>query len=575
MMQRKSSLALAALATGALVAGLATPAWAEDSAPQPVEPQTTAPAEPQNPGEEPKIETPELGNADPVSPGADSAQAEAPAPQAPTTDAPVTTPRGATDGSVDELYGGAVGEPEMDPMGYQNGTRNARISGADRFSTAVAVSKHGYPTTAATVIVANGLNYPDALSAGALGAKWKAPLLLTQPGALPAATQAEIARLKPSKIVVVGGTGAVSAGVLNTLKGLAANVIRVSGADRYSTSIAIAQAGWPAGTASNVFLATGTNFADALAAGAAGGKIGAPVLLVPGSAPAAPASVSAELNRLGATKIRIAGGTGAISNGVQSSVTSNRTVVRYAGGDRFVTSARIATDASIYPSSSKVNTYWANGLGFADALAGGAVAGAKGSPLLLSAPSCVPASVYSANDRVAGANTYLLGGAGALGDTVLRGNECMNAPAGANADSVSGMQWLYNQINTARYSANLSGFRLADATTWSGHATGTPAYSWALRNRANRSYDKNPNLGTQQPWVGYEIVGRYNTYAGKSHLSNTWNGFMSNATIKGQILAPTTNFRGAVSVGYAVNANEPGYGTVGYSVIYIGDVDQS
>ncbi|PII84187.1 hypothetical protein BMH32_14160 [Leucobacter sp. OLJS4] len=572
MIQRKSAFAVAAIASCALIAGLATPAWAEDAAPQPIAPQPTAPAE-----------TPDAGNAAPESPAAEASTPDAPAADAPAAtspapaapDAPAQAPFGSIGTQIGERFASVAGDPEMGAAGYQNGTRNARIAGDDRFSTAVAVSKHGYPTTAATVIVANGLNYPDALSAGALGAKWKAPLLLTQPGALPASTKAEIARLKPSKIVVVGGIGAVSAGVVKTLKGLAGNVERVSGADRYSTSIAIAQAGWPAGAASNVFLATGTNFADALAAGAAGGKLKAPVLLVPGNAGSAPAPVKAELSRLGATKVRIAGGTGAVSTGVQKSIASNRTVVRYAGGDRFDTSARIANDTGIYPSNPQVNTYWANGLGFADALAGGAVAGAKGSPLLLSTPSCVTSSVYTANDRVAGANTYLLGGAGALGNTVLWGNECMKAPAGANATNASGMQWLYNQINAKRYAANLSGFRLGDSTTWAGHATGTPAYSWALRNRTNRSYAANPALGTQQPWVEYEITGRHNTYGGKSHLTNTWNGFMSDSTIKSQILVPTPNVRGVVSVGYAVTANEPGYGAVGYSVIYIGAVDQS
>ncbi len=297
-----------------------------------------------------------------------------------------------------------------------------RLSGADRFETAVAVSKHGYPGTAGTVIVANGLDYPDALSAGALGAKWEAPLLLTRPGALPEAPRAEITRLKPGRIVVVGGPGAVSDGVLSDLKRLSARVDRVSGIDRYATSIAISRAGWPDGTSGEAFVATGADFADALSAGAAAGRLGAPVLLVPGAAKAAPAPVSAELNRLGAARVRIAGGTGAVSSGIQSSLAGGRTIDRYAGADRYDTSARIAN--GVFPSGASVPTYWANGQGFADALAGGAVAGAQGSPLLLSRPSCVPRGIAAANDRVVGGGTYLLGGSGALSDAVLAGRTC-------------------------------------------------------------------------------------------------------------------------------------------------------
>ncbi|GAA1780577.1 cell wall-binding repeat-containing protein [Leucobacter iarius] len=299
-----------------------------------------------------------------------------------------------------------------------------RISGGDRFETAVEASKAGYPATAGTVLIANGLDYPDALSAGALGAKWKAPLLLARPTSLPASTRAEIVRLKPNRIVVVGGTGAVSDGVVTELKKLAGRVDRVSGPDRYATSVAIAQQGWPTGTASQAFLATGTGFADALAAGAAAGVVNAPVLLVPGNASSAPASVTAELSRLGVTQVRIAGGTGAVSTGVQNSVAAGRSVVRYAGVDRYDTSARIAN--GIIAKGAGVDVYWANGLGFADALAGGAVAGSRGAPLLLTTSSCVPGSVFDATGRVVGNRILLLGGAGVLDGGVLAGRRCQS-----------------------------------------------------------------------------------------------------------------------------------------------------
>ncbi|WP_165384256.1 cell wall-binding repeat-containing protein [Leucobacter triazinivorans] len=322
-----------------------------------------------------------------------------------------------TGGVASWVSGGGLAFVDGEP-----GSRNVRISGSDRFETAVAMSQHGYSTSAGTVIVANGLDFPDALSAGALGAKWKAPLLLTRPDTLPAATAAEIERLRPSRIVVIGGTGAVSDAVVAKLEEFSERVDRVSGADRYATSIEIAKAGWANGTASDSFLVTGAGFPDALAAGAAAGKYEGPVLLVPGDAEKASTPIMSELSRLGTTTVHIVGGTGAVSSGIQSAVGQGRAVVRYAGVDRFDTSARIAN--GIFPDGTRTDTYWASGYSFADALAGGALVGAKGSPLLLTRQECVPGSVAEANARVVGVNTFLLGGSSVLGNEVLAGTRC-------------------------------------------------------------------------------------------------------------------------------------------------------
>lgn len=547
MMKRKRSIALAAIATGALVAGLATPAWAEDAAPQPVDPTPTAPAgdpvvEPapeETPAPSaPADETPAAEAPADQAPAADALMSDAPAASAPTSDAPV---------AVSESK---VEQDQFGPAGYMNGSPSKRISGADRFATAVAVSKHGYPSTASTVIVANGRNYPDALSAGALGAKLKAPLLLSEPKSLPASTLAEIKRLKPSRILVVGGTGAVSGGVASKLGSLAGTVKRISGADRYATSIAIAKEGWPNGSASNAFLATGANFADALSAGAAAGKLKAPVLLVPGTQRTAPAGVKSELTRLGVSTVRIAGGTGAVSTGIQNSISAGRTVKRYAGANRYDTSASIAKDNGIFPAANRVNTYWASGEGFADALAGGAVSGAKGSPLLLSLPSCVPTSIYTANDRVAGNDTFLLGGTGALGNTVLYGNECMKKPAGASAANFSGMQWLYTKVNALRYSNGESGYRIADGqrTIERKQWIGTAAYSWAV-NRSKAGIRVGSQLENPNPPYGTVAQSTsYNNYPNR--LQKTWDMWIGDAEVKSWLLEPQGDIRFSLSVGY-------------------------
>jgi hypothetical protein len=65
-----------------------------------------------------------------------------------------------------------------------------------------------------------------------------------------------------------------------------------------------------------VYVATGSNFPDALAGGPVAGAAGSPLLLVPGRC--LPASVRAELDRLAATKLVLVGGEGAVSASVAS-----------------------------------------------------------------------------------------------------------------------------------------------------------------------------------------------------------------------------------------------------------------
>jgi putative cell wall-binding protein len=65
----------------------------------------------------------------------------------------------------------------------------------------------------------------------------------------------------------------------NELAALVTNTGRLAGADRYSTSLAIAHWGWA--TSDGALLATGANFPDALAASVWAGQLGSPLLVVP------------------------------------------------------------------------------------------------------------------------------------------------------------------------------------------------------------------------------------------------------------------------------------------------------
>lgn len=285
-----------------------------------------------------------------------------------------------------------------------------RVAGPDRFSTSARISSQAFPGGASTVYVASGLNYPDAVSAAALAGAADGPLLLVQPGAIPSPIRSELRRLDPDRIVVVGGTSVIWSTVQSALRSYASRVDRIAGSDRLDTSRRLAQDAYPGG-ANTVYLATAWGFADALAAGPAAASVDAPVVLVDGRRGTADADTVALLNRLGATRVVIIGGTRVVSSGIESALrSSGRTVERIAGADRYSTAALIGErhfpDAAV--------SYVATGQSFADALSGGAAAGAIGAPLFTSEPGCVPRSAHSALRAQDPDTVLLLGGLGAL-----------------------------------------------------------------------------------------------------------------------------------------------------------------
>jgi putative cell wall-binding protein len=87
-----------------------------------------------------------------------------------------------------------------------------RLYGVDRYETAVAISKDWFAPGVPVTYIATGVNYPDSLAAGAAGPRLGGPVLLTRTTALDAATKAELGRLKPQRIVVVGGPTIVRGG---------------------------------------------------------------------------------------------------------------------------------------------------------------------------------------------------------------------------------------------------------------------------------------------------------------------------------------------------------------------------
>lgn len=296
-----------------------------------------------------------------------------------------------------------------------------RVAGTDRYATSALTSSRVFPDGAGTVYVASGMNFPDALAAAALAGAADGPLLLVTPTAVPPVISAELRRLRPDRIVVAGGAGVISDEVLRALRTLAPVVTRVFGENRLATSRALALDAYGTRGASAVYLATGAGFADALAAGPAAASVNAPVVLVDGLQSEVDDDTLALIRQLGATRIVIAGGTGAVSAGIESSLRMlGLTVQRYAGDDRYTTASLIAS--AHFPNAQ--SGFVATGTGFADALSGGAAAGALGAPLFTSIPSCLPGAAHTALRNQNPDALVLLGGFGALQPAVAGFYRC-------------------------------------------------------------------------------------------------------------------------------------------------------
>jgi putative cell wall-binding protein len=233
---------------------------------------------------------------------------------------------------------------------------------------------------------------------------------------VPASTASELSRLQPAQIVVLGGGAVVSEATLQSLVPFATTgvVRRLAGGNRFETAAAISADTFAPGVPI-AYVATGSNFPDALAGTPAAGSQGGPVLLT--GKTELPAATAAELSRLHPGRIVILGGSGVVSDAVagQLAAYTSGGVTRLAGGDRYSTA--VAVTSASYTSADTV--YIATGANFPDALAGGPVAGMTDMPLLLVPASGVPDVVRQELLRLNPSSVIILGSTGVVSDAIV------------------------------------------------------------------------------------------------------------------------------------------------------------
>ena len=289
-----------------------------------------------------------------------------------------------------------------------------RLEGADRYATAVEVSVEKFdPKDAKTVVIVGGEALMDGLSAVPLAAAKDAPILLSHPkSGLNDATLNEISRacrdLNRKTVYVVGGENSVPQKAVKQLEDkFGAVVVRVSGSDRYDTSLEVAKRltydkDVNPGT-SNLFITGGEGAADAMSVSpvAATKSNGLGDNTVYGSGSVTPILVVPKDSVKRSTRefIDDFGGQGYIIGG-ESTVSTNayrdlnqamsQRITRIAGSDRFDTNVQIL-DKFYSKSDSTNKTIVVGGAIFAsgdnkflvDAQTAGPLAASKNAPIVL------------------------------------------------------------------------------------------------------------------------------------------------------------------------------------------------
>ena len=258
-----------------------------------------------------------------------------------------------------------------------------RIGGVDQYATAALIAQKGWIGISENVVLSAGMNYSlvDALAAGPLAAKLKAPILLTDGGqGLNSFAKAGLQRLKPKKVYITSGTAVIKSSVIDEIKAMGITPIELGGYDQYETSVNIAKEMINQGVpVSKVVLAAGwVTPADALSIAPIAATQGMPILAT--TRDVLPPSVKSFLASLAnVTDSYVIGGTAVVGAGVQAQLPG--IPHRYAGLTKYDTNIKVLKGFQEFLKNEK--TYVANGETLVDALAGVPMAAQTSSAILL------------------------------------------------------------------------------------------------------------------------------------------------------------------------------------------------
>lgn len=281
--------------------------------------------------------------------------------------------------TIDVLVGNAS---DINKIKIENKTR---IAGNNRFNTAASISGKLYNRKVSNVVLANGYNYADQISASILGAGLKAPVFLVGNDTeydKEALSYIKQNMEKSGKVYLVGGKNSIKNALATSIKSLGfKNIERIEGKDIYQTHIKIndklnVKKGSP------IIIASGEGFADALSAATIAQVNKYPIILTEKNRLSKEAE--AYIKNINPSKVYIIGGEGVVSGNVKNAVSSltgisDGNMVRISGADRYKTNMNVLKYFDIKGDTIAI----ASGTSFPDSLVGSVYAANSNAPILL------------------------------------------------------------------------------------------------------------------------------------------------------------------------------------------------
>ena len=219
-------------------------------------------------------------------------------------------------GTITIVGGSAIVPKQVEEWLSSAGYNVVRLGGQDRFDTDALITNKLNVPTGTPVVLASGNDFPDALGVASVAASKGWPILLSGPNHLPDSVKSFLATEQPSDAYIVGGETILSNTVLGEIHMASPNtkMTRFGGYDRFGTLAQVVTTFYPNPT--EVFLANGLDFADALSGSVNAAQKNAPILLIdPTAVTLSPAIREYLVNHRNLTsipKVNVLGGTAAV-----------------------------------------------------------------------------------------------------------------------------------------------------------------------------------------------------------------------------------------------------------------------
>lgn len=227
-------------------------------------------------------------------------------------------------GTVTIIGGAGVINKNIEKWLLNAGYVVTRMGGTDRFGTDAIIVNNLNVDPGTPVVIASGYDFPDALGVASIAASKGWPILLSGPNQLPQAVQSFIEKDQPSNVYIVGGKGVLHDSIETAIKtaDLSTQITRFGGQDRFETLSQILTSFYPNPT--QIYLANGLDFADALSGSTLAAQNNAPILLINPKSGQLPSSIKdylITLRNTGCTpQVNVLGGTAGVPDWVVTRV---------------------------------------------------------------------------------------------------------------------------------------------------------------------------------------------------------------------------------------------------------------